>query len=96
MSKVLCIVTYKEIADEAKLAAYAAMAPATVEKYGGQFLARGYPVAVRESGQQERTVVGIWKSIDVALQWYESPEYKDCLEVLGDGAVRDIKFLDHI
>ena len=82
--------------DEAKLAAYAAMAPATVERYGGQFLARGYPVALRESGQKERTVVGIWESIDVALQWYESPEYKECLEVLGDGAVRDIKFLDHI
>ena len=80
MSKVVCIVTYKEITDEAKLAAYAAMAPATVEKYGGQFLARGYPVALRESGQQERTVVGIWESIDVALQWYESPEYKECLE----------------
>jgi len=96
MSKVVCIVTYKEITDEAKLAAYAAMAPATVQKYGGRFLARGYPVALRESGQQERTVVGIWESIDVALQWYESPEYKECLEVLGKGAVRDIKFLDHI
>ena len=96
MSKVVCIVTYKEITDEAKLAAYAAMAPATVQKYGGRFLARGYPVALHESGQQERTVVGIWESIDVALQWYESPEYKECLEVLGNGAVRDIKFLDHI
>ena len=31
MSKIVCIVTYKEITDEAKLAAYAAMAPATVE-----------------------------------------------------------------
>ena len=60
------------------------------------FLARGYPVALRESGQQERTVVGIWESIYVALQGYESPEYKECLKVLGDGAVRDIKFLDHI
>ena len=73
MSKVVCVVTYKEITDEAKLAAYAAMAPATVEQYGGQFLARGYPVALRESGQQERTFVGIWESINVALQWYESP-----------------------
>jgi uncharacterized protein (DUF1330 family) len=50
---------YCNLTDEAKLAAYAAMAPATVQKYGGQFLARGYPVALRESGQQERTVIGI-------------------------------------
>ena len=96
MSKVVCIVIYKEMTDEAKLAAYAAMAPATVEKYGGQFLARGYPVALRESGQQKRTVIGIWESIDVALQWYERSEYKECLELLGDGAVHDINFLDHI
>jgi hypothetical protein len=32
MSKVVSIVTYKEITEEAKLAAYAAMAPATVER----------------------------------------------------------------
>lgn len=95
MSKGVCIVTYKEKSDEAKLAAYAAMAPATVEKYGGQFLARGYPVALRESGQQERTVVGIWESIDVALQWYESSAYKECLDVLGDGAMHDINLLAH-
>ena len=73
MSKVVCIVTYKKITYEANLAAYAALAPATVKKYGGQFLTRGYPVALRESGQQERTVLGIWESIDFALQWYESP-----------------------
>ena len=39
MSTVVCIVTYKEITDEAKLAAYAAMAPATVQKYGSVFSA---------------------------------------------------------
>ena len=61
-----------------------------------QFLARGYPVALRENGQQERTVVGIWDSLDVALKWYENPESQECLEVLGDRAVRDIKFLEHI
>jgi len=53
-------------------------------------------VALRENGQQERTVVGIWDSLDVALKWYENPEYQECLEVLGDGAVRVIKFLEHI
>jgi uncharacterized protein (DUF1330 family) len=96
MSKVLTVVTYKEIIDEAKLAAYAAIAPATAQKYNGQFLARGYPVALRESGQQERTVVVVWESLEVALKWYEGPEYQECLEVLGDGAVRDIKFLEHV
>ena len=96
MSKVVIIVTYKEITDEAKFAAYAAMATAAEQKYGIQVLARGYPVALRESGQNERTVVGVFERLDIALQWYESPEYQECLEVLGDGAVRDVKFLEHV
>ena len=96
MSKVVIIVTYKEITDEAKFAAYAAMATAVEQKYGIQVLARDYPVALRESGQNERTVVGVFESLDIALQWYESPEYQECLEVLGDGAVRDVKFLEHV
>ena len=53
-------------------------------------------MALRESGQQERTVVVVWESLEVALKWYEGPEYQECLEVLGDGAVRDIKFLEHV
>jgi len=53
-------------------------------------------VALRENGQQERTVVGIWDSLDVALKWCENPGSQECLEVLGDRAVRDIKFLEHI
>ena len=96
MSKVVTIVTYKEITDEAKLAAFAAMAPATVQKYGGQFLARSYPVVLHESGQHERTVVGVWESLDIALHWYEGPEYQECLVLSGDGAVRDVKFLEHL
>jgi uncharacterized protein (DUF1330 family) len=96
MSKVVIIVTYKEIIDKAKFAAYAAMATAVEQKYGIQVLARDYPVALRESGQNERTVVGVFERLDIALQWYESPEYQECLEVLGDGAVRDVKFLEHV
>lgn len=63
MPKVVTIVTYKEIIDEGKLAAYAAIAPATVQKYGGQFLARGHPVALRESGQHEYTIVCVRESL---------------------------------
>ena len=38
MSKVVCIVTYKKITDEAKLTAYAAMAPATVQNVRRQII----------------------------------------------------------
>ena len=38
MSKIVCIVTYKKITDEAKLTAYAAMAPATVQNVRRQII----------------------------------------------------------
>ena len=96
MTKVIGIVSYKEIKDEDKLAAYAKIAPATVAKFGGRFIARGYPVALRESGANERTVVVIWERLKDAQEWYDSPDYQACLDVLGDGAVRDMRFVEHL
>ena len=57
MSKVLQVVIYKSVSDEEKLAKYAALALPAMEKAGAKFLARGLPVAVREEGQNTRTVV---------------------------------------
>ena len=94
MVKGLIVVTYKEIKDDKKLAAYVAIAPATVEKYGGKFLCRGYPAILKENGQNERTTVALFDSLEVALKWYEGPEYKEALAALDDGSVRDFKFYE--
>ena len=66
MSKVLQVVIYKSVSDEEKLAKYAALALPAMEKAGAKFLARGLPVAVREEGQNTRTVVIEWPSIEAA------------------------------
>ena len=96
MAKGLIVVTYKEIKDEEKLAAYVDIAPATVEQYGGKFLCRGYPAAVKESGKNERTTVALFDSLEVALKWYQGPEYTRALNALGDGVVRDFKFYETV
>ena len=94
MPKGLIVVTYEEIKDQDKLNVYLALAPATSKKYGGQFVARGHPAALRENGKDQRTTVATFPSLEMALSWYDGPEYKVALEALGDGAVRNFRFFE--
>jgi uncharacterized protein (DUF1330 family) len=96
MSKIYQIVIYKDIKDEAKLAAYAKLAGPAIRASGGRFLARGMPVALKESGEKTRTVLLEWDDLDTALKGYESPEYQHAMEVLGDSAVRDIRYVEAV
>ena len=57
MGKVIQVVVYKSVSDEAKLAKYAELALPAMEGAGGRFLARSIPVAVKEAGEFTRTVV---------------------------------------
>lgn len=57
MPKVLQVVIYTSVSDEAKLADYAVLAGPAMMAKGARFLARGLPIAVREAGQKTRTVV---------------------------------------
>ena len=49
MGKIIQVVVYKSISDEAKLAKYAELAMPAMAAAGGKFLARGVPVAVKEA-----------------------------------------------
>jgi uncharacterized protein (DUF1330 family) len=61
---------------------YAAGAPATIERHGGRYLARGGEVSVREgSWSPERLVVLEFSDVEAARRWYESPEYQELLAI---------------
>jgi uncharacterized protein (DUF1330 family) len=96
MSKIYQISIYKEIKDEAKLAAYAELAAPALRAGGGHFLARGMPVGLQESGEKTRTVLLEWNDLDSALKAYDSPEYQRAMAALGDGAVRDIRYVEAV
>ncbi len=56
--------------------AYAAVVPATIEQYGGKFLARGGAVEVLEGDWPVcRRVLIEFPSKEIALRWWNSPEY---------------------
>ncbi|QWF20153.1 DUF1330 domain-containing protein [Nocardioides sp. LMS-CY] len=87
------ISTYVEVTDEAKLAAYAALAGPALTGGGGRFVARGLPEVVYESGQRTRTVVIEFESVAQAEAAHDSAAYQEALAALDGGAVRDLRIV---
>ena len=96
MAKGYAVVTYRKITNQEKWGAYAKIASAEVPKLGGRFIIRGMPAAVHEKGLMERVVVVEFDSLQKALACYSSPEYKEALKALGDGAQRDFRFVEGV
>jgi uncharacterized protein (DUF1330 family) len=94
MAKAYWVVTYRNIKNQDKLAAYAKLAGPAIQAQGGKFIVRGMPSKVLEGGLNQRTVVSEWESLEKALAAYNSPGYKEALRALGDGAERDIRICE--
>jgi uncharacterized protein (DUF1330 family) len=84
---------YREIIDEAKVAAYAELAGPALTGAGGTFIARGLPEQVYEAGEQTRTVLIEFASVEAARAAHDSPAYQEALAALGNGAVRDMRIV---
>jgi uncharacterized protein (DUF1330 family) len=87
------ISVYKEILDEAKVAAYAELAGPALRAAGGTFVARGLPEQTYESGEKTRTVVIEFPSLEAARAAHDSPLYQEALAALDGGAVRDMRIV---
>jgi uncharacterized protein (DUF1330 family) len=87
------ISVYKEILDEDKVSAYAALAGPALTAAGGTFLARGTPEQTYESGEVTRTVLIEFDSVEAARAAHDSPAYQEALAALDNGAVRDLRIM---
>ena len=66
-----------EVTNEEKYAEYRKRAPASLEKFGEKFLARGGELAVLEGDlTPSRMVVLEFDSLETIKKWYQSPEYQ--------------------
>jgi uncharacterized protein (DUF1330 family) len=84
---------YREITDEAKVAAYAALAGPALQGAGGTFIARGLPEQTYEAGETTRTVLIEFASVEAARAAHNSPAYAEALAALDGGAVRDMRIV---
>ena len=96
MAKAYWIAFYREILDQDKLAAYGKIAVPAIVAGGGKVLARGQAAFAFEAGLKERTVLIEFPDMQAALATHDSPAYQEALAVLGDGAVRDLRFAEGV
>ena len=66
-----------EVTDQAIYDEYRKQVPATLEKYGGRFVVRGGKTEPLEGGWAPKRLVMLeFPTMEQALKWYRSPEYK--------------------
>lgn len=87
------ICVYKAVHYPDKVAAYAELAGPAIRAAGGRFLARGLPEATYEQGEETRTVVIEFASVEAAVAAHDSGAYQAALRALGDGADRDLRIV---
>ena len=84
---------YREITDQDRMAAYAALGRPALEAAGGRFLARSCPSSSTRPAWRTLTVVIEFESVEAAQAAHDSPAYQEALAALGDAAVRDIRIV---
>ena len=96
MPKAYWVSAYRAVKDADKLAAYAKLAGPALAAGGGRFLARGEPAKLYEHGLKQRTVLLEFDSVEQAVAAHDSPAYQAALDVLGDGAEREIRIIEGV
>ena len=96
MSKAYWITFYRAISSPAALAEYAKLAGPAIQAGGGRFLSRGNAVRAFEAGQQLRSVVIEFESVERAITTYDSPAYQAAAALLHGVAERDVRILEGV
>ncbi len=96
MPKAYLISAYRSISDPDKLAAYATLAGPAITAAGGRYLARATAARAMEGGVAERTVLVEFDDLASALALYDAPAYREALDALDGGAVRDMRIVEGI
>jgi uncharacterized protein (DUF1330 family) len=92
------IVVDSKIIDPEQQELYRQLAGPIVQKHGGQYLARGGKLSVKENkrGTPERLVIVKFASYEQAENFYNSSEYKVALEVSDKAAQRTFSIVEGI
>lgn len=85
------------VGDSAAYEPYKQMVPATIEKYGGRYLARGGRAEVIEGDLEPgRMIILEFPSYEHAQQWYSSAEYTAAKQVRLGCADGELIFVDGV
>ena len=96
MPKAYWVSCYRSVNDESALKRYAQAAGPAIEAHGGRFLARSTAVKWYEAGLAQRVVIVEFDSLEAAVAAHDSAEYRAALDLLGQAAERDLRFVEGV
>lgn len=96
MAKAYWVATYRSISNPEALAGYAKLAGPAIQAAGGRFLARGTAAKAYEAGVVQRVVIIEFDSVEKAAAAHDSKAYRAALEILGNGADRDLRIVEGV
>jgi uncharacterized protein (DUF1330 family) len=86
-----------KVADPVRYEEYKRLAAASVEKYGGRFLARGGKASRLEGAwTPSRLVILEFESYERAKQWYDSPDYQPARDLRHETATGSLVLVDGV
>jgi uncharacterized protein (DUF1330 family) len=95
MPKAYWVICHRSTRSADKFAAFTKLAYPAILAAGGRFLVRTSKVAkTYELGLDDRTVVIEFDNLAKAIAAYETPDYKQALRALADGAERDVRIVE--
>ena len=97
MAKAYWVICHRSTRSAEKFAAFTKLAYSAIHAAGGRFLVRTSKVAkTYEHGINDRTVVIEFENLAKAIAAYDTPDYKQALRALADGAERDLRIVEGI
>jgi uncharacterized protein (DUF1330 family) len=97
MPKAYWVICHRSTKNLEKFAAFTKLAYPAIHAAGGKFLVRTSNVAkTYEHGIKDRTVVIEFDNLAQAMAAYDTPDYKEALRALGDGAERDLRIVEGV
>ena len=95
MPKAYWVICHRSTKSAEKFAAFTKLAYPAIQAAGGRFLVRTSTVAkTYEHGLNERTVVIEFENLAKAIAAYDTPDYRQALRALADGAERDLRIVE--
>lgn len=90
------LVVDSQLTDPAVYEQYKVKAKPLAEKYGGEYLARGGEMTLKETGlwSPTRLVIIRFPSAEQANRFYDSPEYQEVLKISKQSARRTVVVLE--
>ena len=91
------VVAIETVHDEAMFAEYRKQVAATLEAFGGRFVARGGKYTMLEGQwQHPRTVIIEFPSRESAEAWYKSPDYQKIIGLRHKSSSGNLIILDGV